>query len=233
MERLSVTVIGAGVAGLCCALELAERGARVEVVDRGRALGDGACSWQAGGMLAPWCERATTDAAVADHGRAVDRLVDASFSRHRPQGQPRRRPAARCRRPHALRPAAPNATNGSMPIALRPSNPISPAASAGRCSFPTKRISIRAWRWRRSSSGSPTAASPIRFGVEVSPEEAPGDCSRRLPRVRRARRLARSARRARRDGGGALPRRDALAAGPHAASAHPALHRAARRRPSS
>ena len=68
MERLSVTVIGAGVAGLCCALELADRGARVEVVDRGRALGDGACSWQAGGMLAPWCERATTDAAVAGRG---------------------------------------------------------------------------------------------------------------------------------------------------------------------
>ena len=68
MERLSVTVIGAGVAGLCCALELAERGARVEVIDRGHAVGDGACSWQAGGMLAPWCERATTDAAVAVRG---------------------------------------------------------------------------------------------------------------------------------------------------------------------
>jgi glycine oxidase len=68
VDRLSITVIGAGVAGLCCALELAERGARVEVVDRGRALGDGACSWQAGGMLAPWCERATTDAAVAVRG---------------------------------------------------------------------------------------------------------------------------------------------------------------------
>lgn len=70
MKRHSVTVIGAGVAGLCCALELAERGARVEVVDRGRALGEGSCSWQAGGMLAPWCERATTDAAVATMGAA-------------------------------------------------------------------------------------------------------------------------------------------------------------------
>ena len=68
MERLSVTVIGAGVAGLCCALELAERGVKVEVIDRGHALGAGACSWQAGGMLAPWCERATTDAAVAVRG---------------------------------------------------------------------------------------------------------------------------------------------------------------------
>lgn len=68
MKRLSVTVIGAGVAGLCCALELAERGARVEIVDRGRGLGDGSCSWYAGGMLAPWCERATTDAIVATLG---------------------------------------------------------------------------------------------------------------------------------------------------------------------
>jgi len=68
VKRHSVTVIGAGVAGLCCALELVERGAKVEVVDRGRALGDQSCSWQAGGMLAPWCERATTDAAVAARG---------------------------------------------------------------------------------------------------------------------------------------------------------------------
>jgi glycine oxidase len=68
VKRQSVTVIGAGVAGLACALELAERGAKVEVVDRGRALGDGSCSWQAGGMLAPWCERATTDAVVATMG---------------------------------------------------------------------------------------------------------------------------------------------------------------------
>ncbi|MDI1286994.1 MAG: glycine oxidase ThiO [Reyranella sp.] len=68
MKRHSVTVIGAGVAGLCCALELSLRGVTVDVVDRGRALGDGACSWQAGGMLAPWCERATTDAMVAERG---------------------------------------------------------------------------------------------------------------------------------------------------------------------
>jgi glycine oxidase len=68
VKRHSITVIGAGVAGLCCALELAGRGARVEVVERGRALGEGSCSWQAGGMLAPWCERATTDAVVAERG---------------------------------------------------------------------------------------------------------------------------------------------------------------------
>jgi len=52
---VQVTVIGAGVAGLACALELAERGATVEVLERGERLGSG-CSWFAGGMLAPWCE---------------------------------------------------------------------------------------------------------------------------------------------------------------------------------
>jgi glycine oxidase len=63
-----VRVIGAGVAGLACALELAERGAEVEVIDSGGLLGDGSCSWHAGGMLAPWCERASTEPVVATLG---------------------------------------------------------------------------------------------------------------------------------------------------------------------
>jgi len=63
-----VIVIGAGVAGLACALELAERGLAVEVVERGQTLGEGSCSWMAGGMLAPWCERATTEPEVAQWG---------------------------------------------------------------------------------------------------------------------------------------------------------------------
>ncbi|MET0497795.1 MAG: glycine oxidase ThiO [Steroidobacteraceae bacterium] len=53
---MHVTVIGAGVAGLACAVELAEQGATVEVIDRGEKLGSASCSWYAGGMLAPWCE---------------------------------------------------------------------------------------------------------------------------------------------------------------------------------
>lgn len=68
MSQSRVIVVGAGVAGLCCALELSENGHAVEVVDRGRALGDGCCSWMAGGMLAPWCERATTEPVVATRG---------------------------------------------------------------------------------------------------------------------------------------------------------------------
>jgi len=62
-----VTVVGAGVAGLTTALELSERGMTVEVIERGPAVGAG-CSRLAGGMLAPWCERAATDEAVARLG---------------------------------------------------------------------------------------------------------------------------------------------------------------------
>ena len=66
---MQVKVIGAGVAGLACALELAERGAAVEVLDRGEALGASSCSWYAGGMLAPWCELETAEPLVAKLGR--------------------------------------------------------------------------------------------------------------------------------------------------------------------
>ena len=62
-----VTVVGAGVAGLTTALELSERGMTVEVIERRPAVGAG-CSRLAGGMLAPWCERAATDEAVARLG---------------------------------------------------------------------------------------------------------------------------------------------------------------------
>lgn len=65
---MDVTIIGAGVAGLCCAVELAERGADVEVLERGERLGANSCSWYAGGMLAPWCERETAEPLVAELG---------------------------------------------------------------------------------------------------------------------------------------------------------------------
>ncbi|HUN71899.1 MAG TPA: glycine oxidase ThiO [Steroidobacteraceae bacterium] len=61
-------VLGAGVAGLTCAVELAERGVAVEVLERGERLGAACCSWYAGGMLAPWCERESTEAMVAALG---------------------------------------------------------------------------------------------------------------------------------------------------------------------
>ena len=66
---MHVTVVGAGVAGLTTAIELADRGCTVEVLERGPRLGAGACSWQAGGMLAPWCERESAEALVVELGR--------------------------------------------------------------------------------------------------------------------------------------------------------------------
>jgi glycine oxidase len=65
---MQVSVIGAGVAGLACAVELAERGVDVEVLDRGEKLGASSCSWYAGGMLAPWCELESAEPLIARLG---------------------------------------------------------------------------------------------------------------------------------------------------------------------
>jgi len=74
---MKVTIIGAGVAGLTCAVELTERGVDVEVLERSAGLGESACSWQAGGMLAPWCERESAEPLVARLGQeAIGWWVD-------------------------------------------------------------------------------------------------------------------------------------------------------------
>jgi len=65
---MRVTVRGAGVAGLACAVELAERGASVEVLERCATLAGAGCSWFAGGMLAPWCELESGGALIARLG---------------------------------------------------------------------------------------------------------------------------------------------------------------------
>jgi glycine oxidase len=77
---MQVSVIGAGVAGLCCAVELAERGVDVEVIERGPRLGEHSCSWYAGGMLAPWCERETAEPLVSQLGEEAVQW----WSRHHP-----------------------------------------------------------------------------------------------------------------------------------------------------
>ncbi|TNC73103.1 glycine oxidase ThiO [Rubellimicrobium roseum] len=68
---LRVRVIGAGVAGLCTATELASRGVAVTVIDREERPGPHACSWWAGGMLAPYCEGETAEEPVVRLGQAA------------------------------------------------------------------------------------------------------------------------------------------------------------------
>ncbi len=61
-------VIGAGVAGLVCACELVDRKVSVEVYERSVDIGPACCSWFAGGMLAPYCERDTAEIPVMQQG---------------------------------------------------------------------------------------------------------------------------------------------------------------------
>ncbi len=63
---MNVSIIGAGVAGLCCASELVDRGISVTVIERSASLGESACSWFAGGMLAPYCESESAEPAVVE-----------------------------------------------------------------------------------------------------------------------------------------------------------------------
>lgn len=66
---LQVAIVGAGVVGLACAVELLERGASVTVHERGSRIGAEACSWFAGGMLAPWCEGESAEEPVVRLGQ--------------------------------------------------------------------------------------------------------------------------------------------------------------------
>ena len=63
------SVLGAGVAGLCLATALAERGARVEVIAPDPFAAS--ASWLAGGMLAPYCEGESAPEAVVIAGKAA------------------------------------------------------------------------------------------------------------------------------------------------------------------
>jgi len=70
---MRISIIGAGVAGLTAALALVERGAEVEILERASKLGEDACSWCAGGMLAPWCEGESAEKEVVQWGlEAID-----------------------------------------------------------------------------------------------------------------------------------------------------------------
>jgi glycine oxidase len=64
-----ITILGAGVAGLCMATELVARGYDVRIIDPKGGPGEHGCSWWAGGMLAPDCEGAVAEEPVVRHGR--------------------------------------------------------------------------------------------------------------------------------------------------------------------
>lgn len=65
-----ITVLGAGVAGLCMAHEFAARGLPVRIADPGGGPGRRGCSWWAGGMLAPFCEGEAAEEPVIRLGQA-------------------------------------------------------------------------------------------------------------------------------------------------------------------
>lgn len=63
------TILGGGVCGLAMAAELSSRGAKVTVIDPKGPPGDHACSWWAGGMLAPDCEGVSAEPEIVRQGR--------------------------------------------------------------------------------------------------------------------------------------------------------------------
>lgn len=69
LNDVAIAVVGAGVAGLTVATELSAAGALVTVYERSAEIGASACSWLAGGMLAPFCEREATEPLVSQRGR--------------------------------------------------------------------------------------------------------------------------------------------------------------------
>ena len=64
-----ITILGGGVMGLCIASELLDRGIRPRIIDPAGTPGSHACSWRAGGMLAPYCEAESAEPAVLRLGR--------------------------------------------------------------------------------------------------------------------------------------------------------------------
>lgn len=66
-----VTIIGAGVAGLCAAWALTNAGLTPRVIDRNGPPGPHGCSWWAGGMLAPFCEGAISEPVVVSQGQTA------------------------------------------------------------------------------------------------------------------------------------------------------------------
>ena len=99
---MRATVVGAGVAGLTTAVALAERGAKVTLIERSRELG-GNASWLAGGMLAPFCEGESAPPSRRRTRAACNRMVGRARSWRRAHRHAGRRAAARRGRDRTIR----------------------------------------------------------------------------------------------------------------------------------
>jgi len=68
MNAPRIEIIGAGVAGLSCAVVFARAGCKVRLIAASDGPDESCCSWWAGGMLAPWCELESTEPLIAELG---------------------------------------------------------------------------------------------------------------------------------------------------------------------
>jgi glycine oxidase len=73
MQKLNITVVGGGIAGLWQALTLVRRGHRVRLIERSREPFAEAASAYAGAMLGPYCETEAAAPVIRDLGlRAIE-----------------------------------------------------------------------------------------------------------------------------------------------------------------
>ena len=79
------SVLGSGVAGLCVATLLLERGETVEVITQPDCR---AASHWAGGMLAPWCEAESAPPQVIEWGQHAARWWSKRVDGAEQQGTP-------------------------------------------------------------------------------------------------------------------------------------------------
>ena len=83
---MKVEVVGAGVAGLCCAVQLARQGIETKLVSASHGIDDSCCSWWAGGMLAPYCEMESAEPLIAELGHQSVEFWKHEFDSEHPAG---------------------------------------------------------------------------------------------------------------------------------------------------
>ena len=217
---------------LTAALELSERGAEVEILERAAHLGEAACSWCAGGMLAPWCEGESAPAEVVELGAlALDwwaqRVPGVARNGTLVVAAPRdageiERFAARTQHHERVDEARIGALEPDLAGRFR----------KGLFFAEEGHLDPRAALRRAAAIALSGRGVTISFGVDGARPRRAGDCRSIAADSPRAIELEGTARRARRNADPAHEGNFALvAADPLPASAHSALYRAARRRP--